>query len=183
MPPLVPPSESFVIGQQLHFHALKATSSLLKSESSDITAAVLPLTCDLVTAAIVDTTEAVEQLGGDESKNKPLMLESKHPYDNSDHQFIPVKVPGAKKLIITFDSKTKSERSCDYLTFYKDDSHTTFWGEERFSLCAAAPGADPRQGSRPCLATAGTRAARTEPKATGRRSTDDPRWRYSPTAS
>jgi hypothetical protein len=38
--------------------------------------------------------------------------------------YIPVVVPGAKRLSITFDPETRTENNCDYLVFYTDDTHS-----------------------------------------------------------
>jgi len=63
---------------------------------------------------------------GGSKKPKKLVYESKHPYDNSTDEYVEVKVKGAKKLIIEFDEQSKTE-SCDWVKFYKDDSHTETW--------------------------------------------------------
>ena len=40
---------------------------------------------------------------------------------------------GATELTITFDPQTKTEANYDYLRFYKDASHTAYWGAEKYS--------------------------------------------------
>jgi hypothetical protein len=60
-----------------------------------------------------------------EASASEVMLESSHPYEDNQDTYIPVTVPGAQRLIITFDAETRTENNCDYLVFYTDDSHST----------------------------------------------------------
>jgi hypothetical protein len=49
-----------------------------------------------------------------------LIFESGHPYDNNMRHEETIRIPGATKLMITFDAQCKSENGCDYLAFYSD---------------------------------------------------------------
>ena len=51
-------------------------------------------------------------------KLEPLILESAHPYKNNTNQKIPVSVPGASRLIISFDPRTKTEIVNDYVKIF-----------------------------------------------------------------
>ena len=65
--------------------------------------------------------------GGD---NKVVVKESAHPYAHNVHSSETCVFKGAKKLIVTFDSKSRTENGCDYVCFYKDDSNSEMWGEK-----------------------------------------------------
>ena len=66
-------------------------------------------------------------------KVEPLELESKHPYDCNEERYEVVSFPGAKKLTFVFDPRTCSERGCDYLRIYKDDTRSEYWGENQYT--------------------------------------------------
>lgn len=128
-PPPIPPSRRELLGAALRFHALRAVSSLLDSTEGESPAQFAELSPAFVNLAVRGMRD-MDDAGG-ESKGTPVVLESKHPYDNSDERYIPVNVPGASKLLVSFDPRTRSERNCDYMVFYKDDSHSDVWGESK----------------------------------------------------
>jgi len=61
------------------------------------------------------------------------IIESPHPYrdDSNEHQAI--EIPGATSYSITFDPQSTTEKGYDYVRFYKNSSHSEFWGEEKYS--------------------------------------------------
>ncbi len=53
---------------------------------------------------------------------------------------------------MTFDPQTATEMNHDYVRFYKDDSRTTYWGEEKYSGGrSGSVGNFPGQSGRPPL--------------------------------
>lgn len=60
-------------------------------------------------------------------------LESPHPYSNNMDQSWPVNIPGATRITITFSPETRTEHSCDWLCFYRDESRSAVWGENRYT--------------------------------------------------
>ena len=61
-------------------------------------------------------------------------VESEHPYRSRTNLGIPVRFPGAPHITITFDERTCTERNADYVTIYKDETRTEYWGpKERLS--------------------------------------------------
>lgn len=60
-------------------------------------------------------------------------IESAHPYPNSSNFYSPVNVPGAVGYSVIFDSRSCTESDCDYVTFYKDESHSSHWGDRKYS--------------------------------------------------
>lgn len=61
-------------------------------------------------------------------------VESEHPYRARTNLGIPVRFPGAPHITISFDARTRTEHNADYVTIYKDESRTEFWGpKERLS--------------------------------------------------
>ncbi|RHY69097.1 hypothetical protein DYB30_006464, partial [Aphanomyces astaci] len=71
---------------------------------------------------VVDTTTTVVQT-----------VESPHDYANNMHLLTELTIPGASTLTITFDKRSRTEAAYDYVTFYKDESQTDFYGDEKYS--------------------------------------------------
>lgn len=44
-----------------------------------------------------------------------------------------VALPNWTGYLVTFDPQTSTENNCDYVKFFKDDSHTEEWGETKYS--------------------------------------------------
>ena len=59
-------------------------------------------------------------------------VESAHPYANSTHTYTTIEVPGAEAYRVTFDERTSTERTYDYLQFFKSDDHKEYWGDEKY---------------------------------------------------
>jgi hypothetical protein len=57
-----------------------------------------------------------ERSGG--NTMKPVIIESKHPYDNSMDEYQSFTFKGAKRLSISFDPQSQTENGCDYLRLY-----------------------------------------------------------------
>ncbi|CAK4333553.1 unnamed protein product, partial [Aphanomyces euteiches] len=60
-------------------------------------------------------------------------MESPHEYQNNMHVLNELRIPGATKLSITFDPRSSTEYGYDYVTFFKDDTQTAYYGEEKYS--------------------------------------------------
>eukprot|EP01036_Dinobryon_divergens_P039057 gene39057-51389_t len=67
------------------------------------------------------------------SSTDSMVLESCHPYSNNADEYTVVEIPGATGYSISFDPQSCTENSYDYVRFYKDDTHTERWGEEKYS--------------------------------------------------
>lgn len=126
-PPDRPPLLHNSIIGQIKLLGMNALHTLLK-EFSWFGAASMGLIPNILTAALAPLPSAKLSV-----TRKPLTFESDHPYNHNLDQYTPVKVPGAKKLIITFDEQTATESGCDYVRLYKDDSHTEYWGENQYT--------------------------------------------------
>jgi len=61
-------------------------------------------------------------------------------YPPSTRFFREVRFPNASRIVITFHEDTELEQDNDYVTFYKDASCTSHWGERRYSGRAGWPG-------------------------------------------
>lgn len=64
---------------------------------------------------------------------KFIEFESSHPYPDRQDEYKEISMPGAKELIITFDPKSKTESGYDYITFFKDSTKSSHWGEQKYS--------------------------------------------------
>lgn len=53
---------------------------------------------------------------------EPIVIESKHPYANNTNDFTPVLVPGATRLVVTFDPASSTENQCDYVRLLKNNA-------------------------------------------------------------
>lgn len=60
-------------------------------------------------------------------------LESSHPYDDGLNQCWKVSIPGAKRIKIVFDTRSRTESGCDWLCFYKNSLHHVKFGEDKYS--------------------------------------------------
>jgi hypothetical protein len=123
-PPLL---HNSVIGQ-VKLLGMNALHTLLK-EFSWFNLACVPIIPNLLTAALAPLPSAAKL----SASRKPLIVESDHPYSHNLDQYTPVRIPGAKKLIVTFDEQTAVENGCDYMRIYKDDTHTEYWGENQYT--------------------------------------------------
>ena len=61
-----------------------------------------------------------------------LLLQSTHPYADNMDNYETVSIPGALSLTVSFDPLSSTELNCDYIRFYKDSSHSEFWGESSY---------------------------------------------------
>ncbi|TMW68516.1 hypothetical protein Poli38472_005984 [Pythium oligandrum] len=75
----------------------------------------------------------VETVETTTSKVKTVVMESKHDYDNDMNERTELRIPGAWKITITFDSQCRTEQSYDYVTFYKTETKSDYFGEEKYS--------------------------------------------------
>jgi hypothetical protein len=128
-PPERPPLRNYMALLQLYLQGLKALASIIENVPDFVKPASGAITNLLVKAAL----KTPELTGEYVRKAEPLWFETKHPYDCNEERYETVCIPGAKKLTCIFDPKTASERGCDYLRFYKDDSRGEFWGENQFT--------------------------------------------------
>ena len=89
-----------------------------------------------------------------DSSGDERMLESPHPYSDNMDVYTPVRIPGATKLLISFDERTDTEAGCDYVKVFKDDTHGAVWGADKYSGDGAS-GNWPGLGGRPPLEVPG----------------------------
>lgn len=66
-----------------------------------------------------------------EEKDVVLTFESCHPYDKV-REYKTVQIEGAKELIVEFDAQSRSMSNEDYVTFYKNSNHTSYFGQPRY---------------------------------------------------
>jgi len=86
--------------------------------------ALAPLMADALLEDVL--TQLISSVfGSTESSvsSKTLQFESTHPYENNLDKTGEIRIPGAKKLIFTFDPQCKSENNYDYLQFCKDSNY------------------------------------------------------------
>jgi len=126
-PPERPPLLHNSVAGHLKLLGMNALRTLLE-EFSWFSVVSLPLLPNLLGSALAPLPSAKISVA-----RKPLTFESDHPYNHNLDQYTPVKIPGAKKLIITFDEQTATENGCDYVRLYKDDSRTEYWGENQYT--------------------------------------------------
>ncbi|KAI9995221.1 hypothetical protein PInf_012271 [Phytophthora infestans] len=64
---------------------------------------------------------------------KSETMESSHEYENNLDTLTELQVPGATRMVITFDPRSRSEVNYDYLTFYKDKSPGEYYDSQFYS--------------------------------------------------
>ena len=60
-------------------------------------------------------------------------VESAHPYPDNANSHETVEVPGEHGMFVVFDPQSTTESNYDFVRFYKDDGHSEFWGEDKYS--------------------------------------------------
>lgn len=131
-PPELPPSYRYAARAQLCMQGTKALAALLQvAPPLGHPAAAAGLLQALVGSALAGG-DAVGA-GGSQARGRyrrratPLELESAHPYSNNIERYEEVAFPGAKRLVVRFDARSSTEKSCDFVRFYKDESRTAYW--------------------------------------------------------
>lgn len=66
-------------------------------------------------------------------EGEEIIVESAHPYSDSSDEYKTIQVDRAIAYEIVFDNQTCTEPNYDFLTLFKDDSHTDFWGENKYT--------------------------------------------------
>ncbi|KAL3666670.1 hypothetical protein V7S43_008299 [Phytophthora oleae] len=64
---------------------------------------------------------------------KSETMESSHDYENNMDALTELQLPGAARMVITFDPRCRTEVNYDYLTFYKDNSQGEYYGSQFYS--------------------------------------------------
>jgi len=131
-PPDSQPSVLSILFSQVRHSVLKAVLSLsstgaLGSVPRDLLSSTLAST--LATASAPQPKLAIT--GG--SRRSEKTFESIHPYLDNMHETIDFSCPWADTLTIYFDPQTITEQTHDYICFFKDSSHTSYYGNERYS--------------------------------------------------
>jgi len=126
-PPEQPPPRRYAARVQLCMQGTKALAALLQAAPAlGRPAASGGLLRALVGSAL--SQEARDQVRGRyRRRSMPLELESRHPYTNNVEQYEAIAFPGARRLIVKFDPKSSSEKGCDFVRFYRDESRTAYW--------------------------------------------------------
>jgi ankyrin repeat protein len=62
-----------------------------------------------------------------------FVVESPHPYPDSKSTETIVAFPNATACTISFDKQSSTELDEDFVIFYKDETHTEYWGEGKYS--------------------------------------------------
>ena len=127
-PPERPPLLHNAVAGHVKLLGMTALHALLK-EFPWISLHCIPLLDNLVDSALAP----LPAMKLATTRVKPVILESKHPYDHNMDEYTTVRVPGAKKVKVVFDEQTCTENGADYLRFYKDDSHSECWGENQYT--------------------------------------------------
>ena len=70
---------------------------------------------------------------GKSHQGDEVVIESPHPYRDNADDYTVIEVPRAVSYEITFDPRSATESGYDYVIFYKDDSHSEFFGESKYT--------------------------------------------------
>jgi hypothetical protein len=61
------------------------------------------------------------------------LIESTHNYADNEDVYTTVRIEGADHLAVVFDARSQTENNYDYCRFYKDESHSEWWGAEKYT--------------------------------------------------
>jgi ankyrin repeat protein len=82
-------------------------------------------------------SDKIGKLTIDVDFDSPSPVSGKYMQVKNGCYLVPVAAPGATRLVVTWEFGSESNNtgisSGDYLTFYKDEHHTDYWGEERYT--------------------------------------------------
>ena len=68
------------------------------------------------------------------------VITTSHPYTPGEDLYRTLHFPGVQFISISFDSRTRTNDQ-DYVTIFKDETYSSYWGEERYSgKCENFPG-------------------------------------------
>ncbi|ETL24524.1 hypothetical protein L916_21469, partial [Phytophthora nicotianae] len=111
-----------------------ATSScmfdFLKDNSSNLLEFMVSL--DFL-VSMIDPTKRESTMENVSMALKTETMESSHEYENNMDTLTELQVPGATRMVITFDPRSRTEVNYDYLTFYKDKSQGEHYGSQFYS--------------------------------------------------
>lgn len=60
-------------------------------------------------------------------------MESEHDYANNLDVLTELCIPGAIRMVVSFDPKTRTENNYDYVTFFKDRTQSEYYGSQMYS--------------------------------------------------
>ncbi|KAF4029479.1 HECT domain-containing protein [Phytophthora infestans] len=115
-------------------NAISATSlrlfDFLKGNSSKMLELMVNLD---VLVSMIDPKKREHVMENVSMAVKSETMESSHEYENNLDTLTELQVPGATRMVITFDPRSRSEVNYDYLTFYKDKSQGEYYGSQFYS--------------------------------------------------
>ncbi|CAN0118223.1 unnamed protein product, partial [Ectocarpus sp. 12 AP-2014] len=62
-----------------------------------------------------------------------VVVESEHPYSHNADRKETVRIEGAKKLVISFDDRSRTEQGCDFMVFYADETMSKVYGDNKYT--------------------------------------------------
>ncbi|CAM9280265.1 unnamed protein product, partial [Ectocarpus sp. 13 AM-2016] len=62
-----------------------------------------------------------------------VVVESEHPYSHNADRKETVRIEGAKKLVISFDDRSRTEQGCDFMVFYADETMSKVYGDSKYT--------------------------------------------------
>ncbi|TMW68513.1 hypothetical protein Poli38472_005981 [Pythium oligandrum] len=128
-PPDVAPSAILTAAADLRARLVKAVHRGIRILSDDTSiSAFAPLVPALLKLAISPSLGQPTKV-----PSRSAEYESEHPYKNKLSETKTISFSGASRLIVTFDSRSRTETDCDVLTFYTDSSQTEYWGKKEYS--------------------------------------------------
>ncbi|KAG7392669.1 hypothetical protein PHYPSEUDO_015057 [Phytophthora pseudosyringae] len=86
-----------------------------------------------VLVSMIDPTKREHTVENVSMALKTETMESSHEYENNMDALTELEVPGATRMVITFDPRCRTEVNYDYLTFYKDKSQGEYYGSQFYS--------------------------------------------------
>ncbi|KAE9130964.1 hypothetical protein PF007_g4314 [Phytophthora fragariae] len=111
-------------------HVTSRLFELLKDNSSEMLKFMTSLD---VLVSFIEPTKRENTVENVSMALKTETMESSHEYENNMDALTELQVPGATRMVITFDPRSRTEVNYDYLTFYKDKSQGEYYGNQFYS--------------------------------------------------
>lgn len=82
---------------------------------------------------LVDPGDRLTEIENISVVNRTEIIESTHEYENNMDSLVELRIPGASRIVVVFDSRSRTEFNYDYVTFFKNENRVERYGEPYYS--------------------------------------------------
>ena len=130
-------NDVFALPESLPTAILAALEEHAKASCADrasSNATLVSLLAPLLDSSRLASVEGVTYLPIIRRKTKEQTVETGHNYDDNMDKYWTIDFgPTATEMVLKFDERCKTEDGYDYLRVYKDESHSSTWGANKYT--------------------------------------------------